>query len=348
MKHKRSHAGRIEKKLKKFDSLKSTGEILWCVKSDDKTIGVTYGDQHKPFFIASATKLYVTAILSQLRSERVIDWDLPIHYYLPEIDLSNLSRWRDVDHGNHITIREIMAHKAGLPDYFEGKTPNGSPTIERAIDSDFAWKLEYVLKQTKAMKAVKRGSSLYSDTGYQLLGALIQQVDGVSFSDSLKKRICDPLGLSSTYVFNDSCLHKYSEVAVMLNGKSPLRIPLAMSSVQADGGVVSTVQEASLFLDAFFSGEIFPNFMFKEIASDWHRIFQPLDYGTGIMRIALPSFMTGFKKLPDFIGHSGASGTVMFRSPELGLTVVGTVNQIRKRSLPFKLMIQCGLIAMKS
>ena len=348
MKDNRSYDEKIEKTLRKFESLKSTGEILWSVKSDDKTIGVKYGEQHKQFFIASATKLFVTAILSQLRSERVIDWDLPIHYYLPEIDLSNLSRWKGVDHGNYITIREIMAHKAGLPDYFEGKTPSGSTTIERAIDSDFAWKLEDVLKQTKAMKEVKRGSSLYSDTGYQLLGALIQQVDGVSFSDSVEKRICEPLGLRSTYVFDDSSLHKYSEVAVMLNGNSPLRIPLAMSSVQADGGVVSTVQEASLFLDAFFSGEIFPSFMLKEIATDWHRIFQPLEYGTGIMRIALPSFMTGFKKLPDFIGHSGASGTVMFRSPELGLTVVGTINQIRKRSLPFKLMIQCGLIAMKS
>lgn len=348
MKHGRSYAERIEKTLKKFDSLKSTGEILWCVKSDDKRIGVTYGKQNKPFFIASATKLYVTAILSQLRSERVIDWDLPIHYYLPEIDLSNLSRWKGVDHGNYITIREIMSHRAGLPDYFEGKIPNGSTTIKKAINSDFAWKLKDVLKQTKAMKPVKRGSSLYSDTGYQLLGALIEQVDGVSFSNSVEKRICEPLGLSSTYVFNESCLNKYSEVAVMLNGKSPLRIPLAMSSVQADGGVVSTVQEASLFLDAFFSGEIFPSPMLKEIATDWHRIFQPLEYGTGIMRIALPSFMTGFKKLPEFIGHSGASGTVMFRSPELGLTVVGTINQIRNRSLPFKLMIQCGLIAMKS
>lgn len=347
MKPIRSYTERIENTLIEFDSLKSTGEILWYVKSDDKKIEFTYGEQHKPFFIASATKLYVTAILSQLRSERIIDWDLPIHYYLSEIDLSNLSRWRGVDHGNYITIREIMAHKAGLPDYFEGKTPNASTTIERAIDSDFAWKLKDVLKQTKTMKPVKRGSSLYSDTGYQLLGALIEQVDGVSFSDSLEKRICEPLGLSSTYVFNDSCLHKYSEIAVMLNGKSPLRIPLAMSSVQADGGIVSTVHEASLFLDAFFSGEIFPNFMLKEIATDWHRIFQPLEYGTGIMRIALPSFMTGFKKLPEFLGHSGASGTVMFRSPELGLTVVGTVNQIRNRSLPFKLMIQCGLIAMK-
>lgn len=107
MKPIRSYTERIENTLIKFDSLKSTGEILWYVKSDDKKIGFTYGEQHKPFFIASATKLYVTAILSQLRSERIIDWDLPIHYYLPEIDLSNLSRWRGVDHGNYITIRLI-------------------------------------------------------------------------------------------------------------------------------------------------------------------------------------------------------------------------------------------------
>ncbi len=327
--------------LRKFDGLDSTGELLWRVSSQDGSVAIQYGNQDKPFFIASATKLFVTAILAQLKNEGLIDWDRPIFQYLPNLDLSNLSTNGSVDFGQLITIREIMSHTSGLPDYFEGKQAKTPTTIERAISSDFAWNLSDVLEWSRKMKPVKRGNGLYSDTGFQLLGALIEQIDGSSFSESVRKRVAEPLGLSSTYVFDKSTINNYSEIAQMLNGKSKLNIPLAMSSVQADGGIVSTVGEASCFLEAFISGALFPKELLEEIATSWHPIFPPLDYGTGIMRFKLPAFMTGFRNVPEFIGHSGASGAVMFHSPKLGISVVGTVNQIQKRSLPFNLMIRC-------
>jgi CubicO group peptidase (beta-lactamase class C family) len=335
---------KIQKVLRKFDGLDLTGELLWRVSSQDGSVAIQYGNQDKPFFIASATKLFVTAMLAQLKNEGLIDWDRAISQYLPNLDLSNLSTNSSDDFGQLITIREVMAHTSGLPDYFEGKQAKTPTTIERAIRSDFAWNLSDVLEWSRAMKPVKRGNGLYSDTGYQLLGAVIEQIDGITFSESVRKRIAGPLGLSSTYVFDKSTINNYPEIAQMLNGKSKLNIPLAMSSVQADGGIVSTVDEASRFLEAFFSGALFPKEILKEIATSWHPVFPPLEYGSGIMRFKLPALMTGLRDVPEFIGHSGASGTVMFHSPKLGLSVVGTVNQIQKRSLPFNLMIQCALL----
>jgi len=335
---------KILKVLRKFDGLDSTGELLWRVSSQDGSVAIQYGNQDKPFFIASATKLFVTAILAQLKDEGLIDWDRPISQYLQNLDFSNLSTNGSDDFGQLITIREVMAHTSGLPDYFEGKQAKAPPTIQRAIESDFAWSLRDVIEWSRIMKPAKRGTGFYSDTGYQLLGALIERVDGVSFSQSVRARVTQPLGLTATYVFEKSTIDNYADIAQMLNGKSRLNIPLAMTSVQADGGIVSTVNEASRFLEAFFSGALFPKELLKEIATSWHPIFPPLEYGTGIMRFQLPAFMTGFRKVPEFIGHSGASGTVFFHSPALGISVVGTVNQIQKRSLPFNLMIRCALL----
>ena len=107
-----------------------------------------------------------------------------------------------------------------------------------------------------------------------------------------------------------------------------------MASVQADGGIVSTLDDGLTFLEAFFAGRLFPPALLAEMQRDWHRIFYPLEYGTGIMRFQLPRAMTGFRRVPAFIGHSGASGTVMFACPDRGLTVVGTVNQTTQRSMP--------------
>ena len=68
--------------------------------------------------------------------------------------------------------------------------------------------------------------------------------------------------------------------------------------------------------------------------------------GTPTSRSGRPSGrITGFRRVPPFVGHSGASGTVMFRSPELGLTVVGTVNQVKHRSMPYQLMVRTALAA---
>ena len=60
---------RIIKALEAVDRKPVTGEVLWRLRSDDRRVDVTYGDPDRQFFIASATKLYVTAILAQLRME---------------------------------------------------------------------------------------------------------------------------------------------------------------------------------------------------------------------------------------------------------------------------------------
>ena len=70
----------------------------------------------------------------------------------------------------------------------------------------------------------------------------------------------------------------------------------------------------------------------------WNAIFAPLQYGTGLMRFALPRYYTLFKAVPPMIGHSGASGAVLFYVPALDLYVSGTVNQIKKRSLSYNLL----------
>lgn len=330
---------RVSEKLNKILAAASnrgnTGEILWRMRSDDGSLDYTFGDPNRPFFIASATKLYVTAILAQLRAEGVLDWDSSLSDLLPHLPLRDLL-------GN-ATVREVMAHTSGLADYFEGSRRVGLSTFDRVIDKDFSWNVNDVITWTVDMKPAVRGKGLYSDTGYQLLGALIEKLDGCTFTESLHTRISQRIGLDNTYCFSPETLSRYSEVAPLMHGDHALNIPLAMASVRADGGIVSTSRDSLIFIDAFFGGELFPTELLSEMETDWHSIFRPLEYGTGVMRFKLPRLMTGFRRVPPFVGHSGASGTVMFRCPDYGLTIVGTVNQTKKRSLPYQLMVRTSL-----
>lgn len=335
---------RIRRELDRVASRGRAGEILWWIRSDDGAVDFTYGDPDRPFFIASSTKLYVTAILAQLHTEGRLAWDAPIATYLPDLDLTGLTRQSGIDAATTITVRQVMAHTAGLPDYFEGTRPGGA-TFSRARTSDFAWDLDDVLRWSREVGPGTPGKGRYSDTGYQLLGAVIERLDLKPFSESVRDRVCLPLGMASTYVFSQDHLDEYDQIAPLHMGQETAGIPLVMASVQADGGIVSTLTDGMAFLDAFFAARLFPRETLAWIASDWHRIFFPLEYGNGIMRFRMPAPLTGFRRVPPFIGHSGASGTVMFRGPDLRLTVVGTVNQIETRSMPFQLLVRTALAA---
>lgn len=325
-----------------------TGDVLWRVRSDDGALDVTYGDIDRPFFLASATKLATSAILAQLRAEGRLDWDAGIAGLLPDLDLSGLVIRDGVDRSAAMRVREVMAHTAGLADYFEGHAADRPALFPQLLEQDRAWTIADVLEWTRALEPGRPGRGLYSDTGYQLLGALIERIEGTTYAEAVQRRIVDRLALSATYVFGEGTLDRYPSITPMLAGATPLEIPLAMASVQADGGMVSTLREATTMLDAFFDGRLVPAPILEEMQSGWHPIFFPLEYGTGVMRFRVRWYFSPFARVPAFVGHSGASGVVMYRQPSRGLSIVGTVNQVESRSLPYQLMVRSALAAARS
>lgn len=318
------------------------GEFLASVATDDDQPAIIHGDPDRPFFIASATKLFVTAIAARLRARGELDWDAAFAGYLPDLDASGLCEIARVDHAPRVTVRQLLAHTSGIADYFEGRRPDGTTTMQRFLERDFAWDIHDVLRWTRDMQAGfapgTPGRALYSDTNYQLLGAVIERVTGATFAQVVQREVCEPLGLLHTWCLDASSLERYGEVARFRVGDALPVIPLAMSSVGADGGIVSTLRDGQRFIRAFLGGELFDRGVIAEITGEWRRIFRPLRYGTGIMLFRLPRFMAPFGA-PDFIGHSGASGTVMFGVAGTGTTIVLTTNQAERRDLPFRMMV---------
>ncbi len=334
---------RIHRLIAKSESDRRTGEVLWRVvapaRAGEPGLDVVHGDLDRPFFVASVSKLFTVVCLAQLRDEGRLDWDAPIAGYLSDLDLSGLAVENGRDVSAEITVREVMAHTAGLADFFEGSRPDGPTTLERAMQRDFSWTEADVIDWTRAMTPARRGRGLYSDTGFQLLDSVIQRLDGRSFAESVRARITEPLGLAGTWVFTLDTLDRFDEMAVIRHGDRDLALPLLLASCGGQGGVVSTLRDGVTFVRAFFDGRLFDARLLDEMLADWHRIFSPLEYGTGVMRFRLPSVLTGFRSY-SFEGHSGASGVVFYREARTGVIVVGTVNQLAQRSLPYQLMIR--------
>ncbi|MBN8704712.1 MAG: beta-lactamase family protein [Bacteroidetes bacterium] len=295
----------------------------------------------KPYFIASTTKLYITAVLLKLRSEGKISLDDKISKYLRPEALFGLHVLNGVEYSDSITIGQLMAQTSGLPDYFEQEKTDGTSLVkELSAGKDQSWTIETVLAESKKMsphfKPGEKGKAFYSDTNYQLLGKIIENVTGLPIKTVFSEFLFKPLNLKQTYLYSDS---SDTLPANLYFENRELNIPKAMVSFGPDGGIVSTSTETMIFLRAFFSGKFFPAKDLKDI-QQWNDIFFPLEYGIGISRFKLPWFFSPFSPIPEIMGHSGLSGAFAFYCPEKDLYMTGTVNQVASPDESFKLMIK--------
>jgi D-alanyl-D-alanine carboxypeptidase len=328
-----------------FAARRDTSDVRFALASPSRAFEWEWANEAEPraYFVASITKLYVTAIVLQLRAEGRVDLERPAITYLDPGVVAGIHVHRGIDHSARITVRDLLAHTSGIADYFEQRRRDGRRLIDDVLAQDRLWTFADVMADVKQHFAPHfppstPGRAFYSDTNYQLLGALVESVTGTSFAELLRSRIARPLGLEETYVYGRDTLTRYDEIGGLLHGHRTIRIPLAMASFGADGAVVSTAREGIAFLEAFMGGGLFPAADLREIQHDWRRIFFPFRYGVGLMRFALPRWMSPLAPVPPMVGHSGATGAVLFYAPALDLYVSGTVNQIASRGLVYRLL----------
>src|SRR5690606_22523797 len=111
-------------------------------------------------------------------------------------------------YSSEISIKNILAHTSGLPDYFQQKNSN-QKSLESRIkkDQDQAWSFPDIMEYNRTLKPMfvpgTRGKAHYSDTNFQLLGKIIENITGKILSEILFELILDPLALYHTYLYHD-------------------------------------------------------------------------------------------------------------------------------------------------
>ncbi len=290
------------------------------------------------FPIASITKMFTAALVMQLSDEGRINLDQTAQAILPDVQLSGLHIVKGVDHGPMLTIRQLLHQTSGLADYYESDL-----ATDLKEGKDHGYDLNDVLRMTKALPpqaAPESGKSYYSDTNYQLLGAVIERATGQTYDEALQSRICEPLGLKQTAVLqgNDIGFPVYHK-------DKRLQVPQILASMTSDGGIISTLDDMLIFLRAFMDGRLFKPHNAVEM-HQWNRLFFPIQYGYGLMRVKLPRWMTLFRATPELIGHSGASGSFAFYAPEPDTYLIGSFNQTDAPRRPIGFMLRIlGLVA---
>ncbi|WP_406114669.1 serine hydrolase domain-containing protein [Kitasatospora purpeofusca] len=202
----------------------------------------------------SNTKAFVAVVVLQLVAEGRIGLDSTVDTYLP-----GLLRGDGFD-GRNITVRQLLQHTSGLPDYMD------APALADFTAIQYRWfepreLLDGALAR-KARFAAGTGWE-YSNTNYLVAGLLIQKVTGRPYGEEVTKRVVDRIGLRHTYVpaagetaLREPHPHGYLRTAP----DAPLVDYTAMdaSMAWAAGAVVSTNTDLNTFYGALLGGRLLP------------------------------------------------------------------------------------------
>ncbi|MCC6476663.1 beta-lactamase family protein [bacterium] len=281
------------------------------------------------FRIASVTKPMTAVLILRLTEEGVLDLDHTAWAYLGDssgVNFDSLMIYQGTSYGRAITLKRLLRHTSGLPDYvFDGPTNIYGLTdfLSYALSHpDKQWEpYEMVQWSYRHLAAVGVPGQRYhySDTGYVLLGMVAEQVTGQELPDLYRQYIFDPLGMDVSYLeFHESPVaggalsHAYFDQLDAMSYNT--------SFDWAGGGVVSSAEDITRFIRAVAEGSIFTNPGSHDIMFDWMDIGTGEFYGLGIEKRVT--------SLGEFVGHPGVYGSFAYYWMNRGITCTGTMNQL--------------------
>jgi D-alanyl-D-alanine carboxypeptidase len=246
------------------------------------------------FRIASVTKTFTGALVMMLVADGALSLDDTVDDLVPGL----------LKHGGRLTVRQLLAHTSGLPDYT--KTDGFA---ERA-SSGASLTPQQVLGFVADRKLLFQPDSeyRYSDTDNIVLGLIIEAVTGNSFEDELRSRIFDPLGLERTtlatsFRYPRPHLEGYQFDADSGELDNVTDVQIDPNGAWASGAIISTVGDVSSFFGALFRGELVPGGLLAQMMVTVPGGGSPLGPGTNNAGLGVFGWTTSCGEV---WGHTGS------------------------------------------
>lgn len=292
--------------------------------------------------IASSTKTVAAVLVLRRVAAGDLTLEQPLASILPRDDLVGLNRFGGVDRADEITVRDVLAHTSGVPNYYAAKALDAASDIAAVTAADPGWSYHDALELARGMSArfaPHSGRAEYSFTNYQLVGRLIETIAGCPLAVALDREVLAPLGMGDTALLTPETLPLFDAASPLLHGRQSYRGARRLASLGAEGALISTTADMMRFLRAVVDGEALDPATLDRALRDRLPLFPRVAYGAGIMALSLPRVLTRLPRPGILIGHAGMTGHVMFADPVGGLAVVGTINQLAEPRLSFRLLI---------
>lgn len=259
--------------------------------------------------LGSITKQFTAMLIMQLVVEGKLDLQATVSNYLPEYSKIN---------GDKISIHQLLTHTSGIPNY------TSFPTFLKEMSRN-PYTTDEMLKLFADLPlSFTPGEKFsYSNSGYIVLGALIEKVTGKTYEQVLQEKIFGPLKMINSGYDHHSAILKNRATGYEINGgKIENSAFIDMSVPYAAGSLYSTVEDLFVWDQALYTEKLLPkkymNMLFEKYTPAFGQYYG-YGWSTGKTQIGTSNDSV------NFIGHGGGINgfnTLITRLPDDKSTVI--------------------------
>ncbi|HSU17979.1 serine hydrolase domain-containing protein [Longimicrobium sp.] len=237
-------AARVDSVFARFAAPGSPGCVVSAMRAGDVVFSRAYGlanvetgarlDTGFVFAAGSITKQFTAFAVALLVAEGRLELDADVHRYLPELPR----------YPHRVTLRHLLHHVGGVREYSElpSLAGDGRPGVELA-------------ERVNGLSFVPGTQYLYSNTGFLLLGRVVERVTGEPLGRFMAERIFRPLGMTHTLLPADSSQAGSRGVAYALReGRWVPMLPPVES--QGDAGLLTTPADLARWDRNFYDARV--------------------------------------------------------------------------------------------
>ena len=262
-----------------------------------------------PFIVGSIAKQFTAAAIALLVEEKRLALIDDVRKYVPELK----------DYGTPITIDHLVHHTSGLRDWWElvgaaGLRYDDTYTVQDVLD---------MTARQRGLNFTPGERYLYSNTGYIVLGLVVQRVTGKSLREFAGERTFSPLGMADSHYQDDHTLpvrgraYAYSPAA---GGRYTINV--WNNDLVGQGGVMTTVLDLAKWDGNFDTGAVGgPAFLQRQLERGKLNGGTTIPYAFGLQ--------VGTYRGLDLVEHSGSTGgyrAMLSRFPKQHTSIAALCN----------------------
>ena len=276
---------------------RSIGIVAAAFKGKDKLLLEAYGkadvESNAPMTvgtmipIGSTAKQFTAVAILQLRDQRKLSLDDDVTKWLPELNTG----------GNRITLRHLLAHTAGIVNIGDMQELRAIQLMRNAtVTRDSVYKIISRYPPLFAPGTME----VYSNTGYWLLGRIVEKASGVRYEEYVEKRIFAPLGMSrSMYCDNSKHIPNRASPYIIRNGVASRQPDMVYTGLYAAGAGCTTAGDMITWLQALHGGKVLSKNSYADLIAP-----AKLNDGT-VLRYGMGTVIAEDSHGLRYIGHNG-------------------------------------------
>jgi len=267
-------------------------------------------DSSTAFHLASVSKTFTAMAILRLREKGLLQIEESVSTILSGFPF------------NKITIKDLLSHRSGLPNYVHFAERLGWDAHQFLTNQDI---LDLIIRNANKLKAGRSNAYFdYCNTNYALLALIVEKLSKISFSEFLKKEFFEPLGMTNTFVFEISMADKVLQSYKFNNRKEPM---MFLDAVYGDKNIYSTPRDMMKWDRALVPGNFFNQQTLDEAFKGYsYEKRGKRNYGLGWRLVEMPSG----KKMVYHNGWWHGNNTVFSRLPSDSTVIIVLGNKFNR------------------